>query len=466
MIAAPPLRGVQNPAYSPPGPNFTAAAPRSQHEMSTQVIRPARNLTGSVRPPGDKSISHRCGMLGALASGTSRFTNFSTGADCASTLACMQALGARVERSNDAVSVTGVGLRGLRPPAAPLDAGNSGSTIRMLSGILAAQSFASTIAGDASLARRPMQRIIDPLRQMGALIDSAAGGRPPLQFAPVPGGLHGIEYALPVASAQVKSAVLLAGLFAQGATVVVEPLPTRDHTEILLRQCGVSVAVRGGRIELRGPAAELRPLEIAIPGDPSSAAFFLCAAAMFPEATLVVGGISLNPRRAALLDVLRRLGARVGVVEIAEAGGELTGSLSVAGPAAGSLRGTRIEGPETVALIDEIPVLAVLATACEGGIHFADAGELRVKESDRIASIAANLRRMGAVCEERPDGLVVPGPQPLHGAALESYGDHRIAMAFAVAGLIADAPVEIADAGCASISYPEFYATLERIAER
>ncbi|HZT73043.1 MAG TPA: 3-phosphoshikimate 1-carboxyvinyltransferase [Terriglobales bacterium] len=433
--------------------------------MSTQVIRPACNLSGAVRPPGDKSISHRYGMLGALASGRSHLANYSTGADCASTLACMAALGAKIERRDDVVEIEGAGLRGLRPPAAPLDAGNSGSTIRMLAGILAGQPFASEIGGDASLSRRPMRRVVEPLQQMGAAIAAAEGGLPPLRFAPAPSGLSGIEYRLPVASAQVKTAVLFAGLFARGATAVIEPQPTRDHTEIALRQCGARISVQRGRVELAAAPGELRPVDLTIPGDPSSAAFFLCAAAMFPEATLVIQGVSVNPRRAVLLDVLRRMGARIGIVEIAETAGELVGTLSAAGPARGRLQGTSIAGAETVALIDEIPVLAVLATACEGGLHVADAAELRVKESDRIAAIAENLRRMGARCEERPDGLIVPGPQQLHAAAVDSRGDHRIAMAFAIAGLVADGPVEIAGADCAAISYPEFYSTLARITD-
>ncbi len=441
---------------------------------SVQRLRPARQFSGVVRPPGDKSISHRYALLAALADGRSTIANFSTGADCHSTLQCVAALGARIEigaaanaasgaSGDGARAITGHGRRGLHAPAAELDAGNSGSTIRMLSGILAAQPFASRISGDASLRRRPMRRILEPLSQMGAQITAAGGGRPPLAFTPV-AGLRGITYQPQVASAQVKTAVLFAGLFAAGETIVAEPQPTRDHTEIALRQFGVALDFPArNRIALRPPAAELAPQELRVPGDPSSAAFFLCAAAMLPEADLLVDQVSLNPRRSALLDVLRRMGARIGVVNIEEQNGELAGSLTARPPESGRLQGTQIAAAEAVALIDEIPILAVLATAAEGGIRFRDVAELRVKESDRIAAIAANLRRMGAECTEYPDGLDVPGPQSLRGAALDSCGDHRIAMAFSIAALTAVGDSEIHDPGCAAISFPEFFPTLARL---
>lgn len=431
------------------------------------ALTPARNLSGAVRPPGDKSLSHRCALLAALAEGPSKLTHFSTGADCQSTLSCLAALGVGIERSGpEEVAITGAGLRGLRAPSGRLDAGNSGTTLRLLSGILAAQPFATEISGDASLCNRPMRRVLEPLRQMGAKATAAPNDRPPLRFAPS-GGLRGIDYMLPVASAQVKSALLLAGLYATGVTRIVEPQPTRDHTELLLRHLGVPVeqAAQPRAVRLTGPVERLTPLgDFRIPGDPSSAAFFLCATAAIPGADLLVDGISLNPTRSALLDVLRRLGARPEVVSIEEHAGELLGSLHLDGPE--SLTGTRIAGAEAVALIDEIPILAVLATRTREGIEFADVGELRVKESDRLAAIAQNLRAMGGVCEERPDALRVPGGQKLHGAELPSYGDHRIAMAFAVAALLASGDSLIQDADCASISYPEFYTTLEHLAER
>lgn len=431
---------------------------------AAQRVGPAGQFSGAVRLPGDKSISHRYAMLAALAEGRGVIANFSTGADCRSTLGCVAALGATVETLGDgAVAITGHGRRGLGAPAAELDAGNSGSTVRMLSGILAAQPFASRISGDASLCRRPMRRILEPLGQMGARITAAEGDRAPLAFAPAP-ALRGIRYRPAVASAQVKTAVLFAGLFAQGPTWIEEPQPTRDHTEIALRQFGVSVEFPGrNQIALLPPAGEWAARDLRVPGDPSSAAFFLCAAAMFPEADLLVDQVSLNPRRAALLDVLGRMGARIGVVNVEERDGELVGGLTARGPEAGRLRGTEIAGAEAVALIDEVPVLAALATAAEGGIRFRDVAELRVKESDRIAAIAANLRRMGAQCAERPDGLDVPGPQRLHGASLESFGDHRIAMAFSIAALIAEGETEIQDPGCAAISFPEFFSILGRL---
>ncbi|MGH9412190.1 MAG: 3-phosphoshikimate 1-carboxyvinyltransferase [Terriglobales bacterium] len=431
------------------------------------ALSPARNLSGALRPPGDKSISHRCALLAALAEGSSKLSHYATGTDCQSTLACLAALGVPVEHiESEVAAITGVGLRGLRAPDAPLNAGNSGTTLRMLSGILAAQSFATEISGDASLCNRPMRRVLDPLRLMGAAAIAASGGRPPLRFA-ASAGLHGLDYTLQVASAQVKSALLLAGLYAQGMTRIVEPRATRDHTEVLLRHMGAPLeqTARPRAASLRGPVERLAPLgEFRVPGDPSSAAFFLCAAAAMPGADLLVDEVSLNPTRSALLDVLRRLGARPEVVSIEDRAGELVGSLHLDGPV--GLTGTRIAGEEAVALIDEIPILAVLATRTRDGIEFADVGELRVKESDRLAAIAHNLRAMGAECEERPDALLVPGGQKLHGAELPSHGDHRIAMAFSVAALLAVGDSLVQDADCASISYPEFYATLERLAER
>jgi 3-phosphoshikimate 1-carboxyvinyltransferase len=444
--------------------------------MPPRQIRPVRNLSGKVVPPGDKSISHRQALLGALGSGRSTLSHYSSGADCQSTLDCIAAMGAAYRREGEQVEIDGVGLQGLRAPEAQLDAGNSGSTIRMLSGILAAQTFSTAIGGDESLQRRPMRRVIEPLAQMGARIGSR-DGRPPLEFTPAPGGLRAIRYALPVASAQVKSAILLAGLYADGETTVEEPQATRDHTELALTARGVVVKRRRGAISLHGPVRELPAQDSRIPGDISSAAFFLCAAAMFPEARVTIEGVSLNPTRTALLDLLRRMGARLEISAIEESGGELSGTLDAGGPAvatgfAGLMReperfaGTEISGAETVALIDEIPVLAVLATAADGGIRFSNAGELRVKECDRIAAIVRNLHAMGAECEEFAEGLFVPGPQRLHGAEIQTFGDHRIAMAFSIAGLVAEGETLIDDPDCASISYPEFFSVLEQIAQR
>ncbi len=435
--------------------------------MPEITIAPARGLGGAVQPPGDKSISHRCAMLAAIADGRSQLSHYSSGADCHSTLACLRALGVEIEAQSDGtVAIAGAGLHGLRAPAATLDAGNSGTTLRLLSGILAAQPFASAIGGDASLNRRPMRRILEPLGRMGARIAAAAGDTPPLRFTPAAEGLQGIAYAPPMASAQVKSAILLAGLYARGETRVQEALPTRDHTEVLLHAMGAPLEALGqGEIRLHGPVEKLRPLEnYRVPGDPSAAAFFLCAAAGFADADLTVEEVSLNPKRAALLDVLARLGARAQVLTLEERAGELAGSLRLTG--AKALGGTTIAGAEAVALIDEAPILAVLATRTRDGIEFRDMAELRVKESDRIAAIAHNLRALGASCEERADGMFVPGGQKLHGARLRSGHDHRIAMAFAIAALWAEGESVIEDPECAAISYPAFYEDLARLAQR
>ena len=426
---------------------------------STVVVRPARGVAGWLRLPGDKSISHRYAMLAALAEGTTRLENFSTGADCASTLACMQALGADVRRSENKVEIRGRGPK-LHPPTLPLDCGNSGSTMRMLSGILAGQEFSSELIGDGSLSRRPMARIIAPLEMMGARITTQSGGRPPLRVTG--GALKSISYVMPVASAQVKSCLLFAGLFAEGETSVAEPVHTRDHGEVALRAFGAAVKRSGNELRIKGPRT-LHAIEAEIPGDMSSAAFFLCAAALFPEAELVIDGLLMNPTRARLLDILILLGAGISVTQIEEQHGELRGTVKVQGR---GLRTLTIAGADTAALIDEIPVLAAIAPYTAGGVEIRDARELRVKESDRIAAVAANLRAMGAQVEEREDGLKIPGGQKLHGAEIDSLGDHRIAMAFAVAALRAEGETQIRGADAAVISYPEFFTVLEGVLQR
>jgi len=423
------------------------------------IIRPAKNILGSLLLPGDKSISHRYAMLAAIAEGTTRLGNFSTGADCASTLSCVQQLSCAVRKSEDGM-IEIAGRERLQQPAASLDCGNSGSTMRMLSGILAGQDFSCDLHGDESLSRRPMARIIAPLRQMGAQITAAEGDRPPLHIRG--GHLRAIEYKLPVASAQVKSAVLFAGLFAEGETTVEEPHRTRDHTEQALRAFGVQLSRSRNRVTLRG-GQRLRAIEVAVPGDISSAAFFFCAAMLFPDSNLVIDNLLLNPTRASLLDVLRILGARISVINLEEHYGELVGTVKVE---YGRLTGTTIAGGQSVALIDELPVLAAMAPYTRDGIEIRDAKELRVKESDRIALVARNLRAMGAECEEREDGLRVPGGQQLHGAEIESGGDHRIAMAFAVAALRAEGETKIQGAESTRISFPEFFEMLERVVER
>lgn len=428
-------------------------------EKKSVVIRPAWGLSGSMSPPGDKSISHRYAMLGAIAKGMTKLENFSTGADCASTLACLKTLGVKWERIGDAVAIHGHGPK-LKAPTQTLDCGNSGSTIRMLSGILAGQKFTSELIGDDSLRRRPMARVIKPLEMMGAGIKSADGGRPPLEIKG--GSLKAIDYTLPVASAQVKSSLLFAGLYPRGTTRIKEPIQTRDHAEQALQAFGVHLDRRMKESSIKG-GQKLNAIEATIPGDFSSAAFFLCAAGLFPDSHLTISGLLLNPTRTRLLDFLAGLGVRVALSDLREEHGELVGMAQVQG---GTLKGARVVSEDTAALIDEIPVLAAIAPYTSEGIEIRDARELRVKESDRIASIAANLRAMGAKVEEFDDGLRIPGGQKLHGASLDSFGDHRIAMAFAVAALRAEGETEIKDADAAVISYPDFFNVLEGLVRR
>ncbi len=428
-------------------------------KSKNKKITPGKRLIGSLQVPGDKSISHRYAMLAAIAEGPSEIHFFSSSADCASTLACLEKLGVKVQRQHNVVTIRGAGAGGLRVPSGNLDAGNSGSTMRMLAGILAAQPFRSVLVGDASLSRRPMKRVAEPLAQMGARIRTADGGCPPLEIEG--GGLKPIRYELPVASAQVKSAVLLAGLFADGETEVIEPIPTRDHTEIALEQLGAEIGRHGRTIAVRG-RARLEGKKLYVPGDISSAAFFLVAALLVPESNLVIQNVGLNPTRAAILDALVPMGGHIKVLNVEMLNGELLGDLHV--------ESSRLEGgeilPEAVpGLIDELSGLAVLGTQTEMGLSFRGAAELRVKESDRIGAVAENLRRMGAEVEEFPDGLRVEGRQKLRGAEIASYGDHRIAMAFAVAGLVAEGTTVISDSACVDISFPKFFETLASVME-
>jgi 3-phosphoshikimate 1-carboxyvinyltransferase len=426
-----------------------------------RIIRPARNILGSLRLPGDKSISHRYAMLSAFAQGTSRFTNFSTGADCASTLACMEALGAQIRKLEDgSVEVIGVGGH-VTPSSQPLDCGNSGSTMRMISGLLAPQEGSFTLTGDASLSRRPMERIRKPLEQMGARLTLTEGHAPMV----IEGArLHAIDYTTPVPSAQVKTCVLLAGLQTEGTTTVREAVRTRDHSELALRAFGATVTRTADAVSISGPQ-KLHAIEAAVPGDLSSAAFFLCAAVLFPGSGLVLESLGLNPTRAALLDVLTTLGAHIAVLNLEEKNAELVGTVQISAPPE-VLRSTEISGAVAAQLIDELPVLAAIAPYTSGGIRIRDAKELRVKESDRIALVAKNLRAMGAEVTEFEDGLDVPGGQTLHGATIDSGSDHRIAMAFSVAALRAEGDTLIQGAECAAISFPEFFSLLDLVAER
>lgn len=417
--------------------------------LAVLTIRPARKFRGRFRLPGDKSISHRVALFGAVAHGDTVAGNFSAAADCASTLRCLAALGVGLRRDDTTLTVHGRGFEGLRAATETLDAGNSGSTLRMLAGILAGRPFRSTLSGDASLLRRPVERVAEPLRRMGARLTSREG-RPPLCIDGGP--LRGLAWEPPVASAQVKTAVLLAGLQAEGETSVREPQASRDHTERLLpafgaalRRDGASVAVLGG--------APLKAARIDIPGDVSSAAFLVVAASVLPDSEVRIEGVSLNPGRIGFLEVLRRMGASLEVsVERQEP--EPVGTI-VARSA--SLRGVAVEPAEVPALIDEIPALAVAGACAAGRFEVRGAGELRVKESDRIATLAEGLRRLGARVDERPDGLTVHGGAALRGAVVRSHGDHRIAMALAVAGLRASGETRLEGAEAVAVSFPGFF---------
>ena len=406
-------------------------------------------------------------MLAGIAEGTTEMTNFALAADCHSTLGCMKSLGAEVKVEKELVRVTGRGLHGLKSSWRSLDAGNSGTTIRLLSGILAGQTFTTKIAGDDSLNKRPMKRILTPLREMGAQISARDENFAPLEIRG--GKLRGITYQMPMASAQVKSAVLLAGLFAEGDTTVIEPARTRDHTELALEEFGVPLERHGKTIKLHASGQiKLTGRKIDVPGDLSSAVFFIAAASMFSDSALHIQGVGLNPTRTAILDVFSRMGASIQMLSLRSAQGEIIGDIAVKGA---ELKGGVIEGAEIPLMIDELPMLAALGPFTEQGIEIRDAAELRVKESDRIAVLVENLRRMGAQVEERPDGLKVAGrnagsiKKMLHGAEIEPHGDHRIAMAFAVAALGANGATTIRDAECAGVSYPTFYDDLARVAQ-
>jgi 3-phosphoshikimate 1-carboxyvinyltransferase len=426
-----------------------------------QLLNSVRSLAGTVLVPGDKSISHRYAMIAAIAEGTSVLEHFAASRDCHSTLGCLRSLGVEITESGETVTIRGAGLRGLKAPGQLLDAGNSGTTIRLLSGILAGHSFSASISGDDSLSSRPMARIVRPLRDMGATIETREGERPPLTIHG--GSLKAIRYKLPVASAQVKSCVLLAGLYADGPTAVEEIVPTRDHTEAALNEFGGTVRISGDWIEV-DPGPHLSARRLSVPGDLSGAAFFLVGAALIPGSDLRIPAIGLNKRRRELLSYLLRAGVDISIENETEEAGEPRGDLRVRynGQA---LKGALppIRGNETAALIDEIPILSVLGSQAAGGLEISDAKELRVKESDRIAAIAVNLRAMGVQVEEKPDGLFISGGRRLKGAEIITKSDHRIAMAFAVAALAADGTTRIHDAESADVSFPAFWEALKNI---
>ncbi len=417
-------------------------------------------LRGRVRPPGDKSLSHRALLLGAIAEGASRVENFLPAADCLATLRAVRALGVEVEQIGPTTLVVhGRGLHGLREPADALDCGGSGTTMRLLAGMLAGQPFLSILTGNAQLRRRPMGRIVEPLRRMGAtVLGRERGRRPPLAIRG--GTLRGLAHTLPVASAQVKSALLLAGLYAEGPTTVRQPGPARDHTERLLAAMGGDLQTEGLAVTLRPGPLHPPPSPLTIPGDFSSAAFLVVAASLVPNSSLVVEGVGVNPTRTGLLEALREMGAEMELRDRQEVSGEPSADLHVR---TGQLRGVEVQGDRVVRMIDEFPILAVAATQARGETTVRGAAELRVKETDRIAALVAELRTMGADIEPRPDGFVVRGPTALQGSVVHSHGDHRLAMALAVAGLLATGETTVQDAGCIADSYPGFEAALARL---
>lgn len=424
------------------------------------VISPAGRISGTVEMPGDKSISHRALMIAAIAEGESHIEKLSDGADVASTITCLEKLGVKILREDNIATVHGVGMTGLKPPARMLDVGNSGTTIRLLSGILAGQPFRSQITGDESIRARPMARIVEPLRQMGAEVMAVKNEYPPLSITG--GGLQPIYYEMPVASAQVKSCLLLAGLYAHGRTEVVEPARTRDHTELMLVKFGANVQKMAAHITVDGPA-QLTAQEVLVPGDLSSAACFIAAASLLPDSDILIKNVGINPTRKAFLALLADFGADLDIMNVRTQSGELTADLFVR---SSNLTGMTIEGSIVPQIIDEIPILAIMASQAEGRTEIRDAGELRHKESDRLRSLAFNLQRMGVKVTEKPDGLIIDGPAKLQSAEIESFNDHRIAMSFAVAGLLAAGESRIKNADCVAISHPGFFQALEDLVER
>ena len=431
--------------------------------MSVRTIAPTRGLKGEETKPGDKSISHRSIMLGSIALGTTEITHFLDGADCLSTIDCFRKMGVEIERKPSSILVHGKGLRGLTAPASTLNVGNSGTTTRLISGILSGQNFATTLSGDDSLNSRPMKRIMTPLNTMGAHIRSLNdNGCAPLHIRP--GALHGIHYQSPVASAQVKSAVLLAGLYADSPTSVTEPALSRNHTELMLQGFGAYVATDlhtdGTATAHVEPCKELYGQQICVPGDISSAAYFIAAALLVPGSELLVKNVGTNFTRAGFLKVCKAMGADIETVSQTIEGGESRADLLVR---YSHLKGTVIEGDIIPTLIDEIPMIAIMAAFADGQTVIRDAAELKVKETNRIDTVTAGLKAMGAVITPTDDGMIIEGTGHLNGASIQSYLDHRIAMAFSVAGLASDGETQIVDSQCVDVSYPEFYATLNSV---
>jgi 3-phosphoshikimate 1-carboxyvinyltransferase len=426
--------------------------------VNTKILQTdIQSLHGEIAVPGDKSVSHRSIMFGALANGETIVTNFLPGADCLSTIACFQKMGITIEQTGKQVRVIGKGFKGLTEPSEVLDVGNSGTTIRLMMGILAGQNFSAVLAGDHSIAKRTMKRVVEPLREMGAAIDGRNNG----EFTPLHirgGSLKPIRYKLPVASAQVKSAILLAGLQAEGETVVIEPEETRDHTERMIRQFGGQVVKEGQEIKVQGNQV-LTGTEIYVPGDISSAAFFMVAAAITPNSEVVLKNVGLNPTRVGIIEVMQKMGADITVEELPSKG-EPIGTITVR---SSKLKGTTVSGELIPRLIDEIPIIALLATQAEGTTVIQDAAELKVKETNRIDTVAHELSILGADVKPTDDGLIIQGGTPLHGGEVTSHGDHRIGMMLAVAGLIAKGKIELHDPAAINVSYPEFFEHLGQL---
>ena len=422
-----------------------------------KVISSRTGLNGKIKIPGDKSISHRAVMFGSLAKGDTKITGFLKGDDCMSTISCFKKLGIDIEVNDDNVIVHGKGLNGLNAPKETLDVGNSGTTIRLISGILAAQGFDSTLNGDASIQKRPMNRVIKPLSQMGADIESTNDGYAPLT-------IHGkklksMEYTMPVASAQVKSSILLASLFAEGTTTIIEPVASRDHTEIMLNYFGANIKNENGVITST-PVKELYGKNLEVPGDISSAAFFMVAGLVVPNSHIIIENVGINPTRTGIIDALKAMGGYVEIINERKSGGELVGDIEVK---TSSLKATTLEGSIIPRMIDEIPVFTVAALCAEGTTVVKDATELKVKESNRIATMSQELGKMGVVIEETDDGMIIKGNQKLKGAEVYSHLDHRVAMSCAIAGLITEGETTIIDADCVGISFPNFYNLLNNL---
>lgn len=421
-------------------------------------LHKADHVRGEITVPGDKSISHRSVMFGSIAKGTTEIHNFLEGADCLSTIGCFRRMGIDIENKNGVVTVHGKGMHGLTAPAETLDCGNSGTTTRLISGILAPQNFDVTLTGDESIQKRPMKRIIEPLSMMGADIRSVRRNDcAPLRICGKP--LAGIHYTSKVASAQVKSSILLAGLYADGLTSITEPQVSRNHTELMLKFFGAELESKGTTVTI-WPATELFGNQIDVPGDISSSVYFVAAGLILPNSEVLIKNVGINPTRAGLIKVCEAMGADLTLLNEDHENAELTADLLVR---TSSLRGCVIEGDIIPTLIDELPTIAMMACFAEGTTLIRDAAELKVKESNRIAIMVENLRAMGADVEETEDGMIIHGGKPLHGAVVDSHKDHRIAMTFAVAALAADGETEIIDADCVDISYPAFYEELEKL---